>query len=97
VRELVGDDGHEIVEFMFETMNDESVRRADRLEAAAWLADRGFGKAVLTVDVNTLPALDLSTVSLTDLETLRGIVQRSRLNAAQVIESGELRLMPVQG
>src|SRR5262245_40764721 len=44
VRELVGEDGHEIVDFMFETMNNQKVRMADRLEAAAWLADRGFGE-----------------------------------------------------
>jgi hypothetical protein len=94
VRELVGNDGHEIVEFMFETMSNEQARTADRLEAAAWLADRGFGKAVLSVDVNALPALDLSTVSTPDVKTLLEIAERSHLNPAQVIESGELRVVP---
>jgi len=44
VRELVGDDGTEIAEFMYAVMADEGARMADRLEAARWLADRGFGK-----------------------------------------------------
>jgi hypothetical protein len=44
VRELVGDDGTAIAEFMFAVMADEGARTADRLEAARWLADRGFGK-----------------------------------------------------
>ena len=49
VRELVGDDGHEIAEFMFTVMNDERARNADRIDAAKWLADRAFGKAPLVV------------------------------------------------
>jgi hypothetical protein len=44
VRELVGDDGTAIAEFMYSVMADEGARMADRLEAARWLADRGFGK-----------------------------------------------------
>ncbi len=45
VRELVGDDGTAIAEFMYSVMADEGARTADRLEAARWLADRGFGKS----------------------------------------------------
>lgn len=44
VRELVGDEGHVIAEFMLEVMNDETARNADRIEAGKWLADRGFGR-----------------------------------------------------
>ena len=42
VRELVGDDGHAIAEFMFTVMTDETARAADRLDAGRWLADRGL-------------------------------------------------------
>jgi hypothetical protein len=45
VRALVGDGGTAIAEFMYTVMADEGARIADRLEAAHWLADRGFGKA----------------------------------------------------
>ena len=51
VRELVGDDGHEIAEYIFSVLSDETQRTADRMEAAKWLADRGFGRTVLALDV----------------------------------------------
>ena len=62
------------MEFTFEVMSDESVRMADRLEAAQWLANRGFGKAELAVNVDLAqyPCLDLATVSMPDLEALIG-------------------------
>jgi Family of unknown function (DUF5681) len=41
-RELVGDDGEVIAEYMLSVMHDEKARTADRLEAAKWLADRGL-------------------------------------------------------
>jgi hypothetical protein len=46
VRELVGADGERIAVFFFEVMTDPKQRLADRMEAARWLADRAFGKAV---------------------------------------------------
>ena len=51
VRELVGDHGTAIAEFMYAVMADEGARTADRLEAARWLADRGFGKSLQAVEV----------------------------------------------
>jgi hypothetical protein len=51
VRELVGDDGTAIAEFMYAVMADEGSRTADRLEAARWLADRGFGKSPQGVEL----------------------------------------------
>jgi len=51
VRELVGDEGTEIAEFMYAVMLDEGARRADRLDAARWLADRGFGKSPQDVEL----------------------------------------------
>jgi hypothetical protein len=44
-RELVGDDGEAIVRFWLETMNDATLKTADRLEASRLLADRGWGPA----------------------------------------------------
>jgi hypothetical protein len=47
----VGDDGAAIAEFMYAVMVDEGARMADRLEAARWLADRGFGKPLQDVEL----------------------------------------------
>jgi hypothetical protein len=51
VRELVGDHGTAIAEFMYAVMVDEGARTSDRLEAAPWLADRGFGKPPQDVEL----------------------------------------------
>jgi hypothetical protein len=61
VRELVGDNGEAIASFMFELMTDESARNADRIEAAKWLGDRGFGRPIEGVD------LSVNQVTLEDL------------------------------
>ena len=51
VRELVGDDGSAIAEFMHAVMVDDAERTTDRLEAARWLADRGFGRSPQDVEL----------------------------------------------
>lgn len=47
VRELVGDDGRRIADFMVSVLEDEAASTRERMEAASWLADRGFGRAAL--------------------------------------------------
>jgi hypothetical protein len=95
VRELVGDDGHAIVEFMYETMNDEKLRRKDRLEAAEWLADRAFGKAeqAINIDLNQYPIVDITRFSTEDLETTLAIAERAGTNPAEIIENGGYRIV----
>jgi hypothetical protein len=92
VRELVGTDGEAIVAFMAEVMNDETARNADRIEAAKWLGDRGFGRAVqaLDIDVNRHDSIDLTKFSLEDLKALIAIVERYEPETAVVAESGEI-------
>lgn len=94
VRELVGENGEAIAEYMHSVMNDERARTADRLEAAKWLADRGFGKALqaLEIDVNQYPALDLTGVSTEDLDAMLAILTRYLPDAAELAESGALRV-----
>ena len=95
--ELVGDDGHEIADFMFGVLSNAKERTSDRMEAAKWLADRGFGKAALEVEaedeavtVEALMAL-LSGYSTQDLETLRDIHMKYVPDAVRALEtSGEL-------
>jgi hypothetical protein len=50
VRELVGEDGEAIAEYMLSVMEDERARTADRIEAGKWLANRGFGTAPLVIE-----------------------------------------------
>ena len=82
VRELVGDSGELILEFMVEVLGDETARMADRLEAARWLADRGFGKAVQAVEID-LPvqswASELAHLPTEDLETMLAILEKHEL------------------
>jgi hypothetical protein len=95
VRELVGDDGHEIADFMFSVMADERARNADRIDAAKWLADRGFGRAAIIVDAGVTPE-DLlreyfKKLSLEDLQTIQMILEKHSPDADQLRESRELR------
>lgn len=57
----MGDNGEAIAAFMFELMNDRTARNADRIEAAKWLGDRGFGRPIQGVD------LSVNQVTLEDL------------------------------
>ena len=49
--------GRTLVEFHNRMMLDERARNGDRLTAAAWLGDRGFGKAA-----GSLPTLDTAVL-----------------------------------
>jgi hypothetical protein len=49
VRERVGDDGRRIADFMLSVLDDETERTETRLKAAEWLAERGFGKAPVSL------------------------------------------------
>lgn len=81
VRELVGDDGDAIVQFVIAVMIDESERTRDRLDAAKWLADRGFGRATqeLDIDISARPPwIDLDKLSEEDLDLLLVLVQKGQ-------------------
>jgi len=51
VRDLVGEDGRRIADFMLTVLEDESERIETRMEAARWLADRGFGRAHVPLEL----------------------------------------------
>lgn len=65
------DDGEQIADFILQVFHGEveGVKLKDRLEAATWLADRGFGKPVQAMNVETFQ-IDLSTLSDEQLERL---------------------------
>jgi hypothetical protein len=58
VQELVGPDGEAIVAYMVEIMQNPAERTRDRMDAARWLADRGFGKATPAVEPPMFPSHD---------------------------------------
>jgi hypothetical protein len=80
VHAVVGLDGDAIVEFMAAVMTDARERTRDRLEAAKWLADRGFGKAPLgeVAPSTDYPMLDLSKLTDDELDTLIALHEKAR-------------------
>jgi hypothetical protein len=58
-RELVGEDGHNLAEFWWSIVQDETRRDRDWLEASKLLADRGWGKGAAYEPVEGDP-LDLA-------------------------------------
>lgn len=93
VRELVGDNGEAIAQFMYEVMSDGGARTPDRLEAAKWLADRGFGRAVQALDIDVYPSsVDISHFSTDDLKAISEVLRKYSPEAADLAESGELRI-----
>lgn len=77
VRKAVGDDGEKLVEFMVSVLDDEGASRRDRMQACEWLADRGWGRAVQSVEqrIEQTPAGErpLSELSDAELRSLAGL------------------------
>jgi hypothetical protein len=94
VREIVGEDGEAIIQFMLDVMLDTTARRADRIEAAKWLGDRGFGRSIqgLEIDVATGPGIDLKVISTEDLDALIAILEKYDPDAEEAVQSG---VMPI--
>lgn len=81
VRELVGDDGQAIAEYMLSVMNDEKQRARERMEAAKWLADRAFGRPVQALDVEIGPPeqwFDPAKLSDDDLNMLIALLEKAQ-------------------
>ena len=101
VRELVGDDGHEIADFMLSVMNDKHARTTDRIEAGKWLANRGFGTAPLVIDAGMSPEHVLqdflSKLSFEDLRTMRAILKKCSSDSAELAEPTEHRELEAGG
>jgi hypothetical protein len=90
VRELVGD-GEAIIQFLIDTMNDPTVRRRDRLDAARMLFDRGWGRPLQAVDlsVNQVTLEDLFRgIATEDLEAMIAIYEK--YGVVELVESGEV-------
>ena len=85
----MGENGEAIAGFMFELMTEPTARNADRIEAAKWRGDRGFGRPIQGVDlsVNQVTLEDLFRGMATeDLDALLAIYERN--DVVTLVESG---------
>ena len=101
MRELVGENGKAIAEYMLSVMEDERARTADRIEAGKWLANRGFGSAPLVIDTGVTPEQLLqdyfSKFSLEDLQAMKAILKRYSPDEGELGESREQRELEAGG
>lgn len=87
-----GDDGAKMIEMMWEIACDRKAPRRDRMQAIAWCADRGWGKAVDLVVIEQheptgrYPMLDLDKLTVDQLNTLIEIYDAARPDGHPVIE-----------
>ena len=58
-------DGSELVEMVLNVLRDENASNRERMEAATWLADRGFGKPAAVRD-NDAPGIADFTIVIGD-------------------------------
>ena len=79
-------DGEELVSFMLKVFRGESINKhvpklKERIEAATWLADRGFGKPVQAngheIQKETQNPFDPSRLTRQELETLERILLKA--------------------
>ena len=96
VRELVGDDGTAIAEFMYAVMSDEGARTADRLEAARWLADRGFGKTLQAVALEAQEGVDVQAFAAFAAKYLPSATLDEMILCVEATIEAE-RALPVSG
>jgi hypothetical protein len=71
-------------------LGDQTARKADRLQAAMWLADRGFGKAVQAVEIDVPVqswASELARLPTEDLETMLAILEKHELGGMATRQS----------
>ena len=83
VRELVGDDGQIIAEFMLNVLHDTTATIKERMDAGTWLADRGWGKAANHAAIEEGDPLGLEDVDR-ELATIHDqLAARRQAQAAQ--------------
>ena len=73
------DDGADLVVYMVEVFRDETASRRDRMQAATWLADRGFGKPVQTLRAE--PEGESRQLELESMPTAELLRQQAEIRA----------------
>jgi hypothetical protein len=56
-------DGSELTDFVLSVFRDENASNKERMDAATWLADRGFGKPTVNADAQA-PGIDDFTIGI---------------------------------
>jgi hypothetical protein len=79
VRELVGDDGEQLARFMLDILNDEAVPRKERIDAATWLADRGWGRPTTTIATEAAEPVSTTVI----VESIASQAPRAQLEKAE--------------
>jgi hypothetical protein len=93
VREIVGDDGEQIAVFLLEVMHDPRQRTRDRLEAARLLGDRGWGKPVVSIDLDV--GLEAQQMTI-DTQSLAELPSRELDVLIDLAERGYVQLGPAE-
>ena len=91
-------DGEELVEVMLSVLRDKTASRRDTMQAATWLADRGFGRPIQTLRAETEPKLYRNPFEGMDVKALEAEVARmdALLNAEENTLDGEASELPAQ-
>jgi len=90
VRELVGGDGETITHFMLDVLKNEEAEMRDRMEAAKWLADRGWGKAANHAPIEDADPLGLDEVDHAISSLVDELAARRQAPAARPAPGGEV-------
>lgn len=90
VRELVGGDGETITHFMLDTLKNEDAEMRDRMEAAKWLADRGWGKAANHAPIEDADPLGLDEVDAAIAGLVDELATRREAKAPRPAAGGEV-------
>ena len=62
-------DGNELTDFVLSVFRDENASNKERMDAATWLADRGFGKATVNAGAQA-PGIGDFTIVIGDHDIL---------------------------
>jgi hypothetical protein len=68
IQERTGD-GSELTDFVLSVFRDENATNKERMDAATWLADRGFGKPTVNAG-SQAPGLGDFTITISDHDVL---------------------------
>ena len=76
IRAEVGDDAEEIVCFMLMILRDQKASYKERMQAATWLADRGYGKPTQSLELTGEIRIDVQAFTDEELDTLQALLEK---------------------
>ena len=81
-------DGNELVEVVLAVLRDQNASNRERMEAATWLVDRGFGKPTVDIALES-PEDRWFTIEIGDPPAMRPKPSFSNVSAADVYKQSE--------